>query len=150
MCGPYWFKRVKKSIFAPWQKKIKHINLGIDVKQYPFLKKKFNYLNVLPWNSLQSEIGKYDIIINATSLGLKNGQDFDFDFSKCKDDAIYIDTIYNPLKTKTYKFLGDKGVKVFNGLDMFIYQGQKSFYLWNKINPEIDDDLVNLLLSKLK
>ena len=33
---------------------------------------------------------------------------------------------------------------------MFIYQGQKSFYLWNKINPEIDDDLVNLLVSKLK
>ena len=22
---------------------------------------------------------------------------------------------------------------------MFIYQGQKSFYLWNKINPEIDE-----------
>tara|TARA_B100000767_G_scaffold140408_1_gene132684 strand:+ start:1541 stop:2362 length:822 start_codon:yes stop_codon:yes gene_type:complete len=115
-----------------------------------FLKKKFNYLNILPWNSLQSEIGNYDIIINATSLGLKNGQDFDFDFSKCKNDAIYIDTIYNPLKTKTFKFLEDKGIKVFNGLDMFIYQGQKSFYLWNKINPEIDDDLVNLLLSKLK
>ena len=44
----------------------------------------------------------------------------------------------------------NKGVKVFNGLDMFMYQGQKSFYLWNRINPEIDDDLINLLLSKLK
>ena len=115
-----------------------------------FLKKKFNYLNILPWNSLQLEIGKYDIIINATSLGLKNAQDFDFDFNKCKNDSIYIDTIYNPLKTKTFKFLEDKGIKVFNGLDMFIYQGQKSFYLWNKINPEIDSDLINLLLSKLK
>ena len=115
-----------------------------------FLKKKFNYLNILPWNSLQKEIEKYDIIINATSLGLKDGKDFDFDFNKCKDEAIYIDTIYNPLKTKTFKFLEDKGIKVFNGLDMFIYQGQKSFYLWNKINPEIDDNLVNLLLSKLK
>ena len=90
------------------------------------------------------------MIINATSLGLKNGQDFDFDFEKCKDNAIYIDTIYNPLKTKTFKFLEDKGIKVFNGLDMFIYQGQKSFYLWNKINPEIDQDLINILLSKLK
>tara|TARA_B110000211_G_C13995703_1_gene516092 strand:+ start:130 stop:948 length:819 start_codon:yes stop_codon:yes gene_type:complete len=115
-----------------------------------FLKKKFNYLKILYWENLQTEIGKYDIIINATSLGLKNGKDFDCDFSKCKNDAIYIDTIYNPLKTKTFKFLEDKGVKVFNGLDMFIYQGQKSFYLWNKINPEIDDDLINLLLSKLK
>ena len=115
-----------------------------------FLKKKFNYLNILSWNDLQSEISKYDIIINATSLGLKNGQDFDIDFSKCKDDTIYIDTIYNPLKTKTFKYLEEKGIKVFNGLEMFIYQGQKSFYLWNKINPEIDDELINLLLSKLK
>ena len=115
-----------------------------------FLKKKFNYLNILPWNRLQSAIGNYNIIINATSLGLKNGQDFEFDFNKCKNDIIYIDTIYNPLKTKTFKFLEDKGIKVFNGLDMFIYQGQKSFYIWNKVNPEIDDDLIDLLLSKLK
>jgi shikimate dehydrogenase len=115
-----------------------------------FLKKKFNYLKVLSWNNIQSEIGEYDVIINATSLGLKNGNDFDFDFKKCKNDLIYIDTIYNPLKTKTYKYLEEKGIKVFNGLDMFIYQGQKSFYLWNKINPEIDNDLINLLLSKLR
>ena len=39
---------------------------------------------------------------------------------------------------------------VFNGLDMFIYLGQKSFYLWNKINPEIDQELINLLLKNLK
>ena len=115
-----------------------------------FLKKKFNYLNILTWKELQFEVSNYDIIINATSLGLKNGQDFDFDFSQCKNDATYIDTIYNPLKTKTFRFLEKKGIKVFNGLDMFIYQGQKSFYLWNKINPEIDEGLMDLLLSKLK
>ena len=33
---------------------------------------------------------------------------------------------------------------------MFIYQGQKSFYLWNKINPEIDNELIDILISKLK
>jgi|TARA_B110001452_G_scaffold261007_1_gene259240 shikimate dehydrogenase len=130
---------------------IKHISITNRTQEKClFLKKKFKHLNILPWNSLQSEIGNHDIIINATSLGLKNGQDFDFDFDKCKNNATYIDTIYNPLKTKTLKFLEDKGIKVFNGLDMFIYQGQKSFYLWNKINPEIDNDLINLILSKLK
>ena len=115
-----------------------------------FLKKKFSYLNILPWSELELELGNYDIIINATSLGLKNGKDFGVDFSRCKEEATFIDTIYNPLKTKTYKFLEEKGIKVFNGLDMFIYQGQKTFYIWNKINPQIDDDLINLLLSKLK
>ena len=103
----------------------------------------------MPWINLESEIKNFDIIINATSLGLKNGNDFSFDFSGTKDNLIYIDTIYNPLETKTYKNLKDAGRKVFNGLDMFMHQGQKSFYLWNKINPEIDEKLIELLHSKL-
>ena len=114
-----------------------------------FLKKKFNYLNIIPWIDLKNEIKNFDIIINATSLGLKDGDDFDFNFSNTKSDVVYIDTIYNPLETKTYSFLKDEGKKVFNGLDMFIHQGQKSFYLWNKINPEIDDEIIELLNSKL-
>ena len=115
-----------------------------------FLKKKFNFLNIIPWVDLKSKIKNFDIIINATSLGLKNGDDFNFNFENTKNEAIYIDTIYNPLETKTYKYLREEGRKVFNGLDMFIYQGQKSFYLWNKINPEIDDELIELLNLKLK
>ena len=115
-----------------------------------FLKKRFNFLNVLNWTSLKEEVSKFDIIINATSLGLKNGNDFEFNFNNIKDNLIYIDTIYNPLETKTIKFLKENKIKTFNGLEMFIYQGQKSFYLWNKINPEIDQKLVELLLNKLK
>tara|TARA_B000000532_G_scaffold242887_1_gene237809 strand:- start:639 stop:1457 length:819 start_codon:yes stop_codon:yes gene_type:complete len=115
-----------------------------------FLKKKFNFINILPWNSIEEELQNFDIIINATSLGLKGGDDFNLNFSKTKSSVIYIDTIYNPLETKTYSFLKEEGKKVFNGLDMFIYQGQKSFYLWNKINPEIDNGIIELLYSKLK
>ena len=115
-----------------------------------FLKKKFNFLNIISWGDLKIKIKNFDLIVNATSLGLKNGDDFNFNFSNTKNEAIYIDTIYNPLETKTFKYLKEEGRRVFNGLDMFIYQGQKSFYLWNKINPEIDDELVELLNSKLK
>ena len=49
---------------------------------------------------LKSEIKNFDIIINATSLGLKNGDDFNFNFSYTKKEVIYIDTIYNPLETR--------------------------------------------------
>tara|TARA_A100001015_G_C14876597_1_gene666620 strand:- start:305 stop:1123 length:819 start_codon:yes stop_codon:yes gene_type:complete len=115
-----------------------------------FLKKKFKSLNIIDWKNLQHEINNYEIIINATSLGLKNGEDFNFNFESNKEDLIYIDTIYNPIETKTLKNLKEKGKKVFNGLEMFIYQGQKAFYLWNKINPEIDQKLIELLISKLK
>ena len=110
------------------------------------LKKNFSNISVFDWGD-QPE---FDIIINATSLGLRNGEDFGFNFSSTKENVVYIDTIYNPLETKTYKFLKEEGRKVFNGLDMFVYQGQKSFYLWNKINPEIDNEVIELLNSKLK
>ena len=115
-----------------------------------FLKRKFNNLNIVDWKNLKDELINFDLIINATSLGLKNGLDFDFNFDIVKRDLIFIDTIYNPLETKTLKFLRGKDFKTFNGLEMFIYQGQKSFYLWNKLNPEIDQKLVELLISKLK
>ncbi len=115
-----------------------------------FLKKKFKYLNIINWPDLKNKLKNYDIIINATSLGLKNGVDFNFNFDQVRDSLIYIDTIYNPLETKTFKYLKEKNIRVFNGLEMFIYQGQKAFYLWTKINPEIDQKLIELLLSKLK
>ena len=98
---------------------------------------------------MREEIKNFEIIINATSLGLKGGKDFNFNFDQTKNDLIYIDTIYNPLETKTLKYLKKMDIKVFNGLNMFIYQGQKAFYLWNKINPEVDDELLNLLESKV-
>ena len=94
-------------------------------------KKKFNYLNILPWKNLKDEIKNFDMIINATSLGLRFN-DFNFNFSSTKNDVIYIDTIYNPLETKTYRYLKEEG-KSFNGLDMFIYQGQKSFFYGIKL-----------------
>ena len=143
---------VSPSVILSIQKSgIRHITITNRTNEKCiFLKKKFNFLNIIPWINLKSEIKNFDIIINATSLGLKDGDDFNFNFSNTKNEVIYIDTIYNPLETKTFKYLREAGRKVFNGLDMFIYQGQKSFYLWNKVNPEIDDELVELLNSKLK
>ena len=143
---------VSPSVILSLQKSgVKNISIiNRTLEKCIFLKKKFNFLNILDWRNIKQEIKNYDIIVNATSLGLKDGQDFDFYFESTKENLIYIDTIYNPLETKTIKYLKEKDIKVFNGLDMFIYQGQKSFYLWNKINPEIDQNLIELLLSKLK
>ena len=143
---------VSPSVILSLQKSgLKNISVtNRTIEKCFFLKKKFNNLNIVNWSSLKEKIQDFDIMINATSLGLKNGEDFSFNFEKTKKGLIFIDTIYNPLETKTLRYMKEKGVKVFNGLDMFVYQGQKSFYLWNKINPEIDQKLIELLISKLK
>ena len=138
-------------IFSLQKSKIKSISITNRTHEKSiFLKKNFNFLNILYWKELKNEIVNFDIIINATSLGLKNGADFEFNFENVKNNLIFIDTIYNPLETKTLKFLKNNKYKTFNGLDMFVYQGQKSFYLWNGINPAIDDELKKLITSNLK
>ncbi len=138
-------------IFSLQKSKITNVSIANrTLDKSIFLKKRFDFLNILEWETFKKKLNEFDIIINATSLGLKGGQDFDFRFDDVKDSAIYIDTIYNPIETKTLKFLKNNKIKTFGGLDMLIYQGQKSFYLWHKINPEIDEELVQLLNSKLQ
>ncbi|MDC3152135.1 shikimate dehydrogenase [Pelagibacteraceae bacterium] len=114
-----------------------------------FLKKNFKNLNIINWNEFSKVLNEFDIVINATSLGLKSSDEFENDFSNYKKNMIYIDTIYNPAETKMIKYFRSNKVRSFNGLNMFIYQGQKAFYLWNKINPEVDDELLKLLETKL-
>jgi len=85
-------------IFALQKSKIKNIAIiNRTHEKSIFLKKNFNFLNILEWKSLKQEISNFDIIINATSLGLKNGNDFEFNFDNVKNNLIYIDTIYNPI-----------------------------------------------------
>ena len=128
------------------------LNISLANRTYDkslFLKKKFKGITVIRWDEISLHLNKFDIIINATSLGLKLSDDFKIDFSNFKKSMIFIDTIYNPSQTNMIKYFKSKNLRSHNGLNMFIYQGQKAFYLWNKINPEVDDALLKLLESKL-
>ena len=91
-----------------------------------------------------------NIIVNATSLGLKNSLDFTQEFKFIKNNLVYYDIIYNPRETTMIKKFKKKGIKTYNGLEMFIYQGQKSFSLWNKIKPELDEELIQTITAKIK
>ena len=91
-----------------------------------------------------------DVIINATSLGMKNSTDFKEPITNFKSSLIYYDIIYNPLETKMIKNFRENKIRTFNGLEMFLYQGQKSFFLWNNIKPLVDEELKNKIISNLK
>ena len=71
-----------------------------------FLKKKYNFLNIISWEHLKSEIKNFDIIINATSLGLKNGEDFNFDFCDTKNVPVIIADGANARSVSEYIIMG--------------------------------------------
>ena len=105
------------------------------------LKILFRDIEIVDWGNNPD----FDMIINATSIGLNNEDEIKIDFSSVGPNKFFYDVIYNPRETiflKKAKFLGNK---VENGKMMFIYQAHQSFTLWHKKMPKIDDKTIELL-----
>ena len=138
-------------VYALNKKKIKKVFISNrTLQKAENIKTKFPFVEIVPWAKMYQKSKEADVIINATSLGMKNNPDFETLVNKFKPNLIYYDVIYNPLETKMLKNLKKKKVKTFNGLEMFLFQGQKSFFLWNKIIPTIDEETKKEIISNLK
>ena len=107
------------------------------------LKNIFKDLSVLDWG----EIVDFDMIINATSLGLKENDRFGTDFIKAGKNKLYYDVIYEPCDTEFSEAAKIVGNTYENGLNMFLFQAQKAFNIWHNIDPIINDDLIKFLKS---
>tara|TARA_B100000902_G_scaffold35720_1_gene42862 strand:- start:150 stop:944 length:795 start_codon:yes stop_codon:yes gene_type:complete len=107
------------------------------------LKNLFGNIKIVEWGILPN----FDMIINATSLGLKNSETINLDFSKIKKGKLFYDVIYNPEETNFLTEGKKSGGKIENGKKMFIYQAAASFNIWHGIYPEIDNE-INYLLKK--
>ena len=104
------------------------------------LKSQFEKLKVVDWGNLPD----FDVVINATSLGLNN-EDINLDFSNVGNNKLFYDVIYNPDLTNFLKDGKKLGNKTENGKLMFIYQAIESFKLWHDIEPEINSETLKLL-----
>ena len=104
------------------------------------LKKSFPFLKVINWGE---EI-KTDLIINATSVGIKKNEEIKLDTSKLNGQLFY-DLIYNPPQTKFLENAKRSGKKIENGKSMFIYQAMKAFEIWHSIKPEINKEVYDLI-----
>tara|TARA_B100001989_G_scaffold185710_1_gene135361 strand:- start:1431 stop:2225 length:795 start_codon:yes stop_codon:yes gene_type:complete len=107
------------------------------------LKNLFNDLNILDWG----EFPEFDMIINATSLGLSENDKFDIDFKRLGKNKFYYDVIYEPNKTEFSKAGNIVGNTYENGLSMFLFQAQKAFNIWHNIEPVIDQGVIKFLES---
>ncbi len=73
-----------------------------------------------------------DLLLNATSLGLKEDDSSPLDekqFSLNQTRAVY-DMIYRPAETPLLKSAKAAGCKTTNGLGMLLHQGVKAFEIW--------------------
>ena len=133
---------VPSIIFALNKMKVSKIKISNRTKKKAQdLKKLFKNIEILEWG----EVPDFDMIINATSLGLKKEDNINLDLSFISKNKFFYDIIYNPKETNFLKTGRELGHKTLNGKLMFIYQAHSAFNIWHGLEPEINDKTIKLL-----
>ena len=105
------------------------------------LKNLFKNLKIINWGKLPD----FDMIINATSIGLNNKDEINLNFSNLNKNKFFYDVIYNPKETNFLKAAKSLGNDTENGKKMFIYQAAEAFKIWHGIKPDINQEVDELL-----
>jgi shikimate dehydrogenase len=138
-------------ILALIQKGVKKIYItNRTFSKVKIFKKKFKkIIYPIKWDDRYKLFGDVQILINVSSLGMLGQKDLKFDFSIFHKKINVVDIVYNPENTRFLRDARKNSHKTFTGLDMFIYQAQKAFYIWNKKNPKITKDIYKKLRKKI-
>ena len=106
------------------------------------LKQKFSKkisADALTPKTVKANIAQIDVIINATSVGMKpNASQTPVAPEWLRPDLAVMDIVYNPLETKLAKDAKVAGAKVVSGVEMLIYQGAASFEIWTACNAPVE------------
>ena len=108
------------------------------------LKKLFPQLELVEWGDVKN----FDMIINTTSLGLKENDKIPLNYDEIGSGKFFYDVIYNPKKTNFLLEAEKRGHQIQNGTLMFAYQAQEAFSLWT-VGPDKRDGLLPPVNKKI-
>ena len=133
---------VPSIIFALNKMKVSKIKISNRTREKAEnLKKLFKNIEIIDWG----EVPNFDMIINATSIGLKKEDQIILDFSSTSKNSLFYDVIYNPKETNFLKTGKKMGNMTLNGKLMFVYQALSAFSIWHGLEPDVNEKVIKLL-----
>ena len=96
-----------------------------------------NTVEIVDWSKREDIIADTDVLVNATSLGMKGQPPLAIDLSRLSRDALVTDIVYTPLETPLIVAARAQGNRAVPGLGMLLYQAVPGFELWFGRRPEV-------------
>ena len=89
-------------------------------------------LLAIPWEekAIERELENIDLIINATSVGMKRTDPEVIPSQLIEPHHLIYDMIYSPARTRLMADAEEAGAKAANGLSMLLWQGVLAFEFW--------------------
>ena len=95
------------------------------------------------------DIESSDLLINTTSVGLKEEDPCLIDVDMLHSNLFVYDLIYNPVKTTLLQMAEERGSSISNGLGMLFYQGVLAFQHWAE-DVEVTEKVKNKMREALE
>jgi len=83
-------------------------------------------------------LGGADLVVNATSVGLRPTDSSPVDLALCGPGAVAYDMVYNPPESSFLRQARARGLRAANGLGMLVHQGAAAFALWTGRAAPVD------------
>jgi len=80
---------------------------------------------------------RFDLVVNATSLGLRDGDATPLDLERLGGAGAVLDLVYSPGETEWVRRARQAGVPAADGLEMLIQQGAAAFERWWRRPPPL-------------
>ncbi|MFY9287879.1 MAG: shikimate dehydrogenase [Alphaproteobacteria bacterium] len=97
-------------------------------------------LKVFSWGD-DAALDGADLLINATSLGLKGQPPLDIKLDHLPLSAVVTDMVYVPLETDLIKRAKARGHKTIDGLGMLLHQARPAFHAFFGVDPDVTLEL---------
>lgn len=95
-------------------------------------------INKMSLAEAETSLANFDIVINTTPIGMKDNREVVISLDNLSSHTLVSDIVYIPFKTSILKLAEAKGNPIYNGLDMFVFQGAESFRIWTGQMPDIN------------
>jgi shikimate dehydrogenase len=99
----------------------------------------------IEWDQIGEHLNNTHLLVNTTSLGMKNQPSLDIDPSQMPKDAYVADIVYVPLETPLLAEAKRYQLKTADGLGMLLHQAVPGFAKWFKIKPQVTSELRRLI-----
>lgn len=102
--------------------------------------------DIFDFQPLELVCGSYDILVNATPIGM--GEDCDaspVDLDRISDLSFIYDCVYHPPMPKLLKDADERGILWDNGLSMLVLQGAQAHVHWLDIPNHPEDMLIDTI-----
>ena len=88
---------------------------------------------------LGEEVGKADLLVNTTSVGMHPDEDsIPLPPDLLRPGLLVYDLVYSPLRTRLIEEAESRGARAANGLGMLVHQGALSFEMWTGRQAPVD------------